>query len=109
MTIIRDEHREPASPAKIAADLSYELVRAFVGVARIVDDDLAAPGRRPAEVVDELLIGLQSRLHAFVVVFGTEDVADSLLLLTEAVDTLGAGDMLDIDALACLCRRMCSG
>jgi hypothetical protein len=101
-----EEPRDPASPAKIADELSYELARAFVAVACLLGDELGAPGWTPADVEAELLRRMQRRLHDFVVVFGTEDVADSLLILAEAVDNLGAGDMLDVETLAKLWQRL---
>ena len=106
MPIFRDEDRAPASPAEVTADLSYELVRACVAVARLLGEDLGQPTWSPDDVEAELLRRLERRLHDFVLVFGTEDVADSLLLLAEAVDNLKAGDALDVADLARLWRRV---
>lgn len=104
MPIIRDEDRAPASPAEVTAELSYELARAFVAVARLLGDGLGRPDWSADQVEAELLRRLERRLHDAVVVFGPEEFADSLMLLAEAVDNLGSGEALDVDELGRLWR-----
>ena len=103
--LIDDDNAAPASPTEVTADLSYDLARAFVAVARLLAKDLGRPTWSPDQVEAELLRRLQRRLHDFVVVYGAETVADAQLILAEAVDNLGAGETLDVDELARLWRR----
>lgn len=106
MPIIRDDQYPPSSPAEATADLSHQLARAAVAVASVLADELGQSTWSADDVAAELLRRLERRLHDFVVVFGTEDVADSLVLLAEAIDNLGVGEALDVSELARLWSRL---
>ena len=106
MDIFHDPNRPLSTPAEAVENLSYELIRAFVAIGRLLGDEVGSPNWTPAAVQDELMRRLGRRLHDFVVVFGAEDVTDSLLLIAEAIDNLGGGEALDVDALAHLWHRI---
>ncbi|CAA9515195.1 MAG: hypothetical protein AVDCRST_MAG85-2569 [uncultured Solirubrobacteraceae bacterium] len=106
MPIHRDDRCSPSSPAEVTADLCHQLTRAGVAVARLLGDDLGRPTWSADDVAAELSLRLERRLHDFVVVFGTEDVVDSLILLAEAIDNLGMGETLEVSELVCLWSRL---
>jgi hypothetical protein len=100
-----EDHAPPTlTPADVAAQLAYEFVRCFAAVAALCDDGLGAPGWSPGEVADELERRIARRLEDFAVVFGIPETADWTILLAEAIDNLGNGDVLEPDAVAAFQR-----
>jgi hypothetical protein len=95
---MHDERLPPRTPAQVADNLAYELVRCFAAVTALLDDEVAGPGRPPDAVADELIRRVQRRVHDMVVVFGADEIGCCVSLLAEAVDNLGQGLRLRPDA-----------
>jgi hypothetical protein len=100
------EHQLPPAPtpSDVAADLAHELVRCFAAVAAMSERDLGAPGWSPREVADELQRRVARRVHDYVIVYGTEETLDWIMLLAEAIDNLGNGDQLNPETVAAFRR-----
>jgi hypothetical protein len=81
----------------LAEDLAYEIVRAFAGVAALMADH--PPAATPALVAEALCDRVAERLHVYAHVFDPDDLQTAVLLVGEAIDTLGGGDRLVAEAV----------
>jgi hypothetical protein len=93
---------EPADPAKIASTWAYELVRAFVAVDNLLQEQYERDAwETPPRVAAQLEETILKRIDDMPLVFGPESMDGAAMLLGEAVDNLGSGERLDAwDALA---------